>query len=318
MACLACFLWASGCARDPRSPEARTITASIHPLGALAREVAGPDWTIRVLLPPGASPHSFEPTPRLILEGADASLILRVGGGLDDWTRRLVQEALGRGASELVAVEWVDSLLPALPELEEEAHEHDAEEAQPGEQAVDPHVWLDPPGMVPFCRELSRRLQALDPARAAEYRARLGIVEDSLRRLDNDLRSILAPVRQEPFVATHNAWGYLCRRYGLRELGVLQRVPTREPGPKTLSSLVTQAEREGARAVFTEIQTPSASAETLAGELGLPVVRLDPQGADNDPARDGYADLLRWNARRIARALGSKGRGESAGKGGTP
>ncbi len=100
-----------GCASRDNSAGKPVVAASIHPLGALAEEIAGNDAAVLVLLPPGASPHSFEPTPRAVAEGSEASLVLRVGVGLDDWTRPIVRDAVARGAPEIVVSSFIDSLL---------------------------------------------------------------------------------------------------------------------------------------------------------------------------------------------------------------
>jgi ABC-type Zn uptake system ZnuABC Zn-binding protein ZnuA len=293
------LLLASLGACAPHSPRNQRpmVAASIHPLGSLAQEIAGPDADVLVLLSPGASPHNFEPTPKAVADGSRASLVVRVGAGLDDWALPIVREALQRGAPEIMASTLIDSLLPATH------HDPDEEEAVSKEATVDPHVWLDPPAMIPICQKLGHELSRLDPAHAEGYERRAAACADSLRALDRQLRDILGPVRGVPFVATHNAWGYLCRRYGLREAEVLQQIPTREPGPKAMVNLLRGAAGVGAKAIFTEVQLSDASAKTMARELDLSVVMLDPQGTTADRRRDRYYDLLRWNAWRMTAAL---------------
>lgn len=300
----------TGC--EPRASEARPmIAASIHPLGALAREIAGPDADIAVLLSPGASPHHFEPTPKAVVEGSRASLVIRVGIGLDDWTRPLVRDALRNGASEILVADLIDSLLPAL--AQDEVDEHGGAPPEHPEGPADPHVWLDPVAMIPVCAEIGRHLSRIDPEHAGAYERRVEACSDSLRALDAQLRAILQPAAGVPFVATHNAWSYLCRRYGLRQAEVVQRVATREPGPRRLVEIIEAAAQSGCKAVFTEVQGSEASARTVALEQKLAVVMLDPQGTSQDPARDRYFDLMRWNARRMAAALAPNGAPSSAG-----
>jgi zinc transport system substrate-binding protein len=292
-----------GCTKENGAASHLIVASSTHPLGALVREICGPDAKILVLLSPGANPHSFEPTPRVVAEGSSASLVVRVGAGLDDWARPIVQEALNKGAPEIVAISLVDSLLPAVADEDEDAHDASGAIAPSSGGLSDPHVWLDPLSMIRFCREVTGALERLDPAHAATFRTRADATIDSLRALHVQLARILGPAKGASFVGTHNAWGYLCRRYGLRQVDVLQQVPTREPGPRRLADIIKDAAARGAKAVFTEVQGSSASAETLARELNLQVVQLDPEGTSDDPARDRYFDLLRWNARRITEAL---------------
>lgn len=279
-----------GCSERGPASTRPLLAVSIHPLGSLAREIAGEQADVVVLLTPGASPHHFEPTPRAVSDGSRASMVLRVGLGLDEWTDPLVREAVTRGAPEILASAFIDSLIPA--------QEHDMDHG-----LADPHVWLDPVAMIPVCREIGATLARLDGAHAADYERRAAGCIDSLRALDLQLSAILRPVAGVPFIATHNAWAYLSRRYGLRQAEVLQEVATHEPGPKRMVEILREAAEVGARAVFTEAQVSDASAQTLAREMGLTVAMLDPQGTPEDRDRDRYFDLLRWNARRIATAL---------------
>ena len=286
------------------------VAVSIHPLGALVQEIAGTDAEVLVLLPPGASPHSFEPTPRAVADGSRAAVVIRVGAGLDDWAAPIVRDALRSGAPELTAAALLDSLLPAQSQdelLEDEparaSHATSAEAQSAGGQLNDPHVWLDPINMERLCGPIGEVLAQRDPEHAAAYRSRANVCRDSLTALDHQLRAWFQPVRGIPFVATHNAWSYLCRRYGLRQAEVVQAIATREPGPRRMVKIMEAAAKVGARAVFTEVQVSNASAMTLASELGLRIAMLDPQGTPDDPARNRYFDLMRWNATRIVAAL---------------
>src|SRR5690349_13791724 len=61
------------------------VVATIFPLAALAREVAGPGDQVVSLLPAGANPHVFEPTPSQVWASHGADLVVRIGLGFDDW-----------------------------------------------------------------------------------------------------------------------------------------------------------------------------------------------------------------------------------------
>jgi zinc transport system substrate-binding protein len=286
---LALCLAATGCGPAPDSAHhPPLILATIHPLGALASEIAGSNAEVSVLLPAGGSPHGFDPSPGMLVEAARATVFLRVGKGMDDWSAGVSREARRAGATEIVLLDEIDpgQLLPV----------------ESG-QGINPHVWLDPTLLLGFCRKLGAVLAEKEPARAALWRARADACADSLVELDGQLREILRDAAGEPFLATHSAWSYFVRRYGLRQLDVVHRSVNREPGPRFLSDLLTRAEADSVQAVFTEFQLSEASARTVADELGVPVVKLDPLGDPAVPERRRYFDLLRWDARRMAAAL---------------
>jgi len=87
---------AEGAASKPK------VGATIFPLYDIARQVAGPVADVILILPSGASPHTFEPTPSAVRSLAGANALLVIGHGLDDWAVRL---ARGAAVSRLVRVD---------------------------------------------------------------------------------------------------------------------------------------------------------------------------------------------------------------------
>ena len=94
------------------------VVVSIEPYRDAVQRLLGDDATVDVLLPPGASPHAYDPTPRQVAGLADADLVI-VNGGLDAWVLTMV-DALGGEVPVFIAIES----LP-LRELVTSDHEHD-------------------------------------------------------------------------------------------------------------------------------------------------------------------------------------------------
>ncbi len=264
------------------------VVASIFPVAELARAIAGDAARVDVLLPPGASPATFEPTPRAIRAVSGAGLHVLVGGGLDGWARSLVEGA--STAETLVLTEGMELLAGG--------HE---------EGTGNPHVWLDPiltrDHLLP---SLVDALVRLAPDDEAGIRARGRALADTLTALDRELERTLAPVRGRAFVTAHPAWVYFVDRYDLLEVGTIHAQPGREPAPRALAGLVEAAGRARVRAVFAEPQMPGPAARALAEELGVELHTLDPLGGPGLEGRDSYPALLRHNARRIVLALGDE------------
>lgn len=280
-----------------------TVVASIHPLAAVVREVALPEAHVVAILPPGANPHSFEPTPSQVWAAARADLVVRVGLGFDDWAMRVL-EGSRRTARTVVASEGVD-LIP----LDSTQHEPDGDADEHGHGAWDPHIWMDLRIAARLAVRVAEELASIDPANAGAYRARAARFEEDMRALDAETSSLLGGLAGAPFVATHAAWAYLARRYELRQVAVLERSPGRTAGPRYLLGVTQEAKRTGARAVFAEVQLSQGEARIISEEAGIPVVLLDPLGGPGVEGRTTYAELIRWNARRIADAMRRDGAG---------
>jgi ABC-type Zn uptake system ZnuABC Zn-binding protein ZnuA len=278
----------AGASAESQASPALEVVTSIFPLELIVRELAGDRIGVHTLVPPGASPHMFEPRPGDIRTLARARYFLRVGHGLDDWTGRLRSAA----PASLETVTLVDLVAPAEP----------ADIDQTGAQP--PHFWLDPilvrdviaPG-------LTRLFIAADPAGEALYRRHARTFERSLSALDQEIRERLSGGGAGRYVAFHGAWRYFARRYELQEVAVVQQFAGEEPTPRELAWLIEAARKAGVRAILVEPQLDPRAARVIAAEFGGITVQVDPLGTPDDPSRASYLELMRFNAEAIAHAL---------------
>jgi ABC-type Zn uptake system ZnuABC Zn-binding protein ZnuA len=306
------------------------VVVSIEPYREAVQLLVGDEGTVDVLLPAGASPHAFDPTPRDVVRLSDADLVV-VNGVADDWTLGLV-EALGADAPPVfVALDALaDGELLAGGHDHDHDHAHDApaEEDHAGDEHhddehaddehhdeehaadehdghdhgdVNAHVWLDPRRMSAIVDALAERIAELEPDRADEVRAAADAYRAELDALDAEIAARLAPFAGAPFVPFHDAWPYFAERYGLDLVLEVEPFPGREPSARALAEAVTTLREVGARAIFTETQLDDRPARVLADEAGVALGVLDPLGGAE--GRDGYLALQRYNAAAIEEAL---------------
>lgn len=253
------------------------VVVTIQPLGLLVAAVGGQRVAVTTLVPPGASPHHFEPQVRDVVAIQRAALLVSVGGGLDAWLEGMMAAASSDARRE--------HLLPNA-------------------DGANPHVWLDPIRVRDeFAPALARALAAVDPDHASHYRERLGAFQRDLDQLDHEIRTMLAG-RGRGYVAFHAAWTPFAARYGLEEVAVVEESPGEEPTPRALTVLIRSARRHGVRAILVEPQLDPRIASILADEFDARLVQVDPLGDPADPERASYTGLMRWNTRAFAQALG--------------
>lgn len=295
---VAVVLVIAGCAsRDaPPPPTGSRVVASIFPVADLLRFLAPEGTSVEVLLPPGASPATFEPGPQAVRSLAAARAVVLVGAGLDPWVRGIVE-----GAGEARFLEITEGIA-----LLDEAHGHEGSLHGGG----NPHIWLDPilvrDSVLP---RLAALWIALEPGAEEWIGLRARMLADSLTALDAEVRDLLGPDSGAAFISSHAAWGYFARRYDLREVGVVFESPGNEPSPRALAAMLEEARRIEARAVFAEPQFGTAPVEALAGELGVRVGVLDPLGGPEAPGRSTYFALIRFNAAQFEQGFRATGGG---------
>jgi ABC-type Zn uptake system ZnuABC Zn-binding protein ZnuA len=271
----------------PAAAAALTAVATITPLGFLLEELGGERVSVHVLVPPGASPHAFEPRPSDLAAVAGAAVFVQAGPGVDEWVARL---AVAEGPAPLVLLD---------------AFGRGATDARAGGGSGDPHFWLDPIGVRDTALPaLERALVAADPAGRAHYAERRRAFAHELTALEAEIRGMLAGLPRRPLVPTHPAWGGFAARYGIPLLEPVQHRGAEEPTPRALAGLADAAKAGGAAAVLVEPQLPAAAAEALAEALGVPAVVADPLGDPRAPERSSYAALMRFDAAAFRKALG--------------
>jgi len=279
-----------GCTSTPPGGDGIVVTVSIFPLADVVRNIGGERVRVRVLIPPGASPHLFEPAPEAFRHFSETQLFVMVGAGLEFWAEKLIAAT---ASEDLLVIRAADG----VPLIQMGGHQHGGGSRPGGDDTElgNPHLWLDPVVVRDVARRVGQTLMRLDPEHAGEYRHRLTAYEQQLERLDESIRSAVSQFRTKEYVAFHPAWSYFSRRYGLHEVGVIQRSPGRDPTPKQIEAVINSIREYGIDAVFAEPQFNPAAARAIAREAGAKVLLLDPLGGPDIPGRDSYIGLMQHN-----------------------
>jgi zinc transport system substrate-binding protein len=282
------------------------VAASIVPLGDFCRQIGGARVEVTVLIPSGASPHVFEPTPQAVARAMEARVFVYVGAGLDPWAERLMAAKEARAQIVVKAV----ASLPLLAEQVSPRHDETPTSSTPGgHQAQDhapaqgnPHVWLDPVYARDICRRLATAFIQADQAHQQDYDRNLNTYLDELKNLDQEISRRVAAFSIKEFVSFHPSFSYFAKRYGLKEVGVIEVAPGREPTPGHIRNIVNAIRKHKVRVVFAEPQLSPRMAEVIAREAGVKVLMLDPLGG-RPPYGDDYLRLMRYNLGVMERAM---------------
>ena len=262
------------------------VAVSIYPLADWVREVAGDAVRVVTILPPGANPHTFEPTAWTAQEVERASLRLVIGLGLDDWARKLAAPR----ATTLVLSEGLATIEAAAEE--------------PGEASgPNPHLWMDPVRAAEMVGKLAPALVKIAPGEKAAIEARAQAYQAKLRALGEELPEACRPYAGRQIITMHNAYDYFLQRCGLAPGRVITHFAGQEPSAAYLQSLALWARQNQVKVIFAEIVLSPKAAEVLAQEIHGEVVLLDDLGNPEDPERGTYVKLIRWDLRELLRGL---------------
>ncbi len=295
MILLLCAALHSPCQADPLP-----VIASIFPVADLVQQVGGEHVSVVTVIPPGASPHAFEPSPGLVKKITSARIFFKVGAGLEFWWEKFVRNAEIRPV-EVVLSDGVDLIQAAG-----HSHQEDMEAVGhlPGEhQEGNPHVWLDPVIAAGMVSKIADSLSLADPVHADFYQKRRQRCLSELAALDQDIRAAVSRFTSLWYISAHSAWDYFARRYGLQSAGAIEASPGRQPVPREIAALVARIKAHQIRAVYAEPQLNSQLAALVAREAGIRVVFLDPVGDPHSEDRNTYIRLMRTNLRTLQEVM---------------
>ena len=295
VAALAAFVVAAlpallaGCAGGEAGDGKLKVAADIAPLADFCRQVGGDLVVVETMVPPGASPHTYELTSGQMRFLSEADVLVTNGLGLTPWAEEVLGKTDNPGLVAVVAGEAVpqEDLIPVVAAAGgEDGHEEHG--------AYNPHVWLDPHLARHLVEAVRDGLVRADPGDAAVYRANAEEYLAELASLDRAIAAEVASFESRKFVSFHSSWTYFARRYGLEQAGVIEELPGKEPSAGEIAELVEVVRGMGVRVIFAEPQFSPRTAETIAEESGGEVVVrvLDPLGDPGNPETDTYLEMM--------------------------
>ena len=267
------------------------VVATTIQITALTRAVGGENLQVKGLIPAGADPHEFEPTPSDLVAVEGADLILRHGLGLDDWLDRTLKA--GKKANVVTVTRGLQ-----LRQGEED-----------GKKVTDPHVWHDPANAKRMVDNITAALDRADPANKATYDANALAYKKRLDEARAQVQAILnaIPAADRKLVTNHDALGYFAKAFGLKVVGaVIPSVSTQaEPSAAETAKLLETIRREKVKAIFAESNVNPKLAATLAKEAGVKIVEDLYGDSLGQPGSGAETVDGMWlaNARKIAGAL---------------
>ncbi|MCS6906264.1 MAG: metal ABC transporter substrate-binding protein [Anaerolineales bacterium] len=316
----ALLTWLIACAPltpQPQPGQAKLrVVATTTIVGDVVANVAGDAIELSVLLPSGADPHLFNPTPQDVAKVSQADLVFANGAGLEAFLDGLLESA---GAKEKTfAVSEGIQLLESASHAHEEAHSqegehsHEAEHGHEGEHAHrhgegDPHVWLDPNLVKVWVQNIARVLSEKDPQNASLYQRNAEAYTAQLDELDRWIRQEVEkiPAENRLLVTDHLMFGYFAQRYGFTQVGaVLPGFSTlAEPSAQELAQLEDTIRQYGIKAVFVSKAVNPDLAQRVAEDTGVKLVFLHAHSLDQSSPANTYLNLMRYNVSAIVEAL---------------
>ena len=274
-----------------------SVIASIFPVADMVKQVGGMYVDVTTVIPPGASPHTYEPKPSLLKKISEARVFFMIGAGLELWAGKFVRLS----KNQLHTVKLSEGI--SLIKLSKHHHVGDEDILDTESGFANPHIWLDPNIAKLMVNKIISVLCKIDNKHMKYYEKRGLAYLDKLDELHVLIASTVEKFKIRKYVCFHPAWDYFARQYGLESVGVIEAAPGRSPTPRSITKIVSLIIKHDIRAVFAEPQLNPKVAEVIANEANVKVLFLDPMGGSDVKGRNSYFDLMKYNLKVLQEAM---------------
>ena len=301
------------CGQQAQAPETDggvNIVATVFPAYDFARQIAGDDGNVTLLIPPGSEAHSYEPTPQDIIRIQNCDLLVCNGGESEAWLDEILS-GMGNEIPTVVMLDCVD----ALTEEDKDGmqvhkhHDHDHDHDEHEDEEYDEHVWTSPVNAQLICRAISAALCQADPAHASDYTARCVDYCAELQELDADFRGVIANAKRHTLIfADRFPVRYFVEEYGPDYFAAFPGcADDAEPSARTVAFLIDRVREEQAPAVLYIEFSNQKMADIVCEDTGCEKLLFNScHNVTADQLRGGvtYLELMRGNLETVKEALG--------------
>lgn len=243
------------------------VLVSVAPHQFFVEKIAGDTVTVGLMVPAGASAHTFEPTPKQVMAASRADIWFRIGEGFE--TRAL--KALKSYHPELDVVDLREGLAMITADPNSGCCCCHA-------NSQDLHIWLSARQAKIQAKTIAKILIQHYPEHAERYQKTLETFLKELDALDEQISAMLKPLCNRLILVSHPAYAYFCRDYQLSQISI--EFEGKDPTPQQLNNLLIKVRSACINKVFVQAQYSSKGARLVAKELNAKVVMLDPYSGD--------------------------------------
>ncbi|RLA69178.1 MAG: zinc ABC transporter substrate-binding protein [Epsilonproteobacteria bacterium] len=282
--------------KSPSDSNKPMIVVSTFALYDVLTHLAREHADVVMLVPFGVDVHTYEPTPQDMVNLEKSDLFVYSGAGLEPWTATFSHIANKLDMSvhvDLLTFEEQDS-------DKEDAHEHH-------HNAIDPHYWLDISNMIKVTNTLeSVLIDLLGPHLSKTIDEHAASYRKGLQVLDQLYQKRLASCERDTIVVSHNAFGYLGKRYGFHIEALTALSPDAIPSAKTMAELSDLVKKRKLTTVFYESFVSDRLIQSIAKETDARVDVLQPLAnitAEEAEQFQDYSLLMNINLQKLRHAL---------------
>jgi zinc transport system substrate-binding protein len=245
------------------------IMASIPPQAEFLEKIGGNYINVKIIVPPGADPHTFELKPELLKSFSEADAYFKIGSGIEfelTWMDKIA--GFNKNMKIYDCSKNIKFIHSDTGSAESDEH------ADGYITGNDPHIWVSIKNAMIISENIYEGLSRLDPKNSNVFLANRNSYQQKLIDLDKKITESLSGAKNRKFMVYHSAWSYFARDYGMEEISI--ESSGKEPTFAGIREAIDLARQNNIKIIFVSPQFSTKSAETIAKEIGADIVLIDP------------------------------------------
>ncbi len=242
------------------------IFVSILPQKYFVERIASQQVNVHVMVRPGQSPETFEPSPKLMAQYSSADIYFTIGMPFEQvWIKRLAS------LNDRISIVTTQ---PEEHELLHNPHQHKGSQ----HSQWDPHTWLSPMLAIQQAKIIEQALSRLLPDKKTLFENNYQLLKTELMSLDKSISQGFANKEKRQFLTFHPAFSYYAHRYGLIQRSI--EINGKEPSAKQIAKLVAELSEKKVPYILIEQQFNTVISRTIARSLNAQLLSIDPLAYD--------------------------------------
>lgn len=258
------------------------VLVSVAPYRYFVEQIAGQTVDVDLLVPEGASAHTYEPTAKQMIGSSKGVIWFRIGEPFETKALKAIQSVNPK--LQVVDLREGISLIHGSCK-----HAHAG-----GHCGDDLHLWLSPKIAKIQARLIAKGLSNQFPENKPLFERNLTLFLDKLDSLDKFIYETLAPVKNRTLMVSHPAYAYFCQDYRFNQLSI--EFEGRDPTAKQLTKLLNDAKASGVHYILVQPQYSDKAARLIGEQIGAKLIMVDPYSENYDSTLRQIATLIKENS----------------------
>ena len=276
------------------------IISTVFPPYDLARQIAGDNADISILLPPGSESHTYEPTAKEIIEIQNCDIFLYIGGENEQWAEKIISSNKSDSVKTVKLIDCVKTL--------EEAELHEEEHEEEHSHETDEHIWTSPKNEQLMLTAVYDAICEADPENKAVYTKNKDSYNEQLTELDKAYKEAVGNAKNKTIImADKFPFRYLAEEYGLDFYAAFSSCSDEsEPSAAAMTSLISKIKELKIPVVYYLEFSSTKVADTLCSETGASSLMLHScHNVSKEDLDKGvtYVELMKQNLENLKKAL---------------